>query len=80
MQTVGQVRRGKWPIMALAESIAIFASVQSWIRQENGWPRSLQVMCKRIFSLVVLGMHRCCCCCQLQNCRCNDGPTFLAMP
>lgn len=36
MRTVGQVRRGKLLIMALAESIAIFASVQAWIRQENG--------------------------------------------
>lgn len=44
MRTVGQVRRGKWPIMALADSIAIFASIQSWIRQESGWPRSLQAM------------------------------------
>lgn len=46
MRTVGQVRRGKWPIMALTESIAIFASVQAWVRQESGWPRSLQAMCR----------------------------------
>lgn len=50
MRTVGQVRRGKWPIMALADSIAIFDSIQSWIRQESGWPRSLQAMCKCRFS------------------------------
>lgn len=36
MRTVGQVRRGKLLIMALVESIAISASVQAWIRQENG--------------------------------------------
>lgn len=58
MQAVGQVRRGKWPIMALAESIAIFASVQSWIRQESEWPRSLQAMCRFLSPLAVLGMHR----------------------
>lgn len=45
MQAVGQVRRGKYPIMALADSIAIFASVQSWIRQESGCPSSLLAMC-----------------------------------
>lgn len=82
MRRVGQVRRGKWPIMALAESIAIFASIQSWIRQENGWPRSLQAMCKCRLPLAVLGMHRCCCRrrrrrCKLQNCRC-DGWFYVS--
>lgn len=85
MQTVGQVRRGKWPIMALAEPIAISASVQSWIRQGSGCPMSLQSMCGCRSPLAALvGMHRCCCCgyrcfCKLQNCRCDGSSTFLAI-